>query len=49
MRDQRESFEALLFGADALLELTEIGIEPIPLPELYEGVTLPEPSTGDEG
>jgi Uma2 family endonuclease len=39
----------LLFGADAVLELPEVGIDSIPLPEFYEGVTLPEPSESDPG
>lgn len=38
----------LLFGDDAVLTLPEVGIAAIPLPELYEGVTLPEPTRGDE-
>ena len=38
----------LLFGEEAVLALPEVGIAAIPLPELYEGVTLPEPSRGDE-
>ncbi len=38
----------LLFGPDAVLALPEVGISPIRLPDLYDGVTLPEPSHSDE-
>ncbi len=38
----------LLFGPDALLSLPEVGIETIPLRDLYEGVALPPPRESDE-
>lgn len=38
----------LLFGENAVLALPEVGIEAIPLRDLYEGVTLPAPSESDE-
>ena len=39
----------LLFGPEAVLALPEVGIDAIRLPDLYEGVTLPEPTEGDAG
>ncbi len=38
----------LLFGADAMLSLPEVGIEAIRLGDLYDGVTLPRPTEDED-